>query len=68
MQKNTIQEAITLLEDDRARMLHRAAGELPGPLRAEAFARIARIDAMLYRLRRVPGWQRPGPSGHSAAA
>ena len=68
MQRNTIQEAIALLENDRARMLQRAASEPPGPARDEAFARVARVDAMLYRLRRVPAWRQEDPAGASAAA
>jgi hypothetical protein len=68
MPTDSVQEAIALLEADRARMLQRAADEPPGLARHEAFARVARLDEMLYRLRRVPPWRRPEPSSNSAAA
>ena len=68
MLKDSVQEAIALLENDRARMLQRAAAEPPGSARDEAFARVARLDAMLFRLRRVPPSLHATPASRRAAA
>ena len=68
MPKDSVREAIALFENERARVLERAAAEPPGAARDDAFARVARLDAMLYRLRRVPPSPHATPSGRRAAA